>query len=171
MRFQKFNLNPTKKGPLLQRNSSRQYFAKINCSICSYPFNQWIVRHWRTLIKSIFEDGGTRSTCRRSPRCPRHCTTALWWQSERTQPNIIIHQQQPSNITDTTIWCNFKKQLNSSKVLSEQTLNYKEGQASDATVYARLPALQQILPTWKMIKSWINLWISFKLVWTSFIGY
>ena len=84
---------PEVRAPLHLCNSSRQYFAKINCSICSYPFNQWIVRHWRTLIKSIFEDRGTRSTCRRSPRCPRHCTIALWRQSERTQTTSTTSQQ------------------------------------------------------------------------------
>ena len=79
-----FTKDPSTLGHVSQSNSSRQYFAKINCSICSYPFNQWIVRHWRTLIKSIFGDRGTRSTCRRSSRCPWHCTIALWRQSERT---------------------------------------------------------------------------------------
>ena len=84
-------------------NSSRQYFAKINCSICSYPFNQWIFRHWRNLIKSIFEDRGTRSTCRRSPSCPRHCTTALWRQSERTQINTPNQQPKTNTYTYTYI--------------------------------------------------------------------
>ena len=82
---------PPKQFPPYSRNSSRQYFAKINCSICSYPFNQWIFRHWRNLIKSIFEIGSHRTTCSRPSRCPWHCTTALWRQSERTHTFTTTH--------------------------------------------------------------------------------